>query len=891
MSAVSYMAWDSTSTLTSAYTIAGHSQRSIPLISTRTSAAPPFTSVRPTMSTPRGLYTPDIARDRLSDGTGTTSLPHPGELHSTVNVNMESSRSNFVFATAMAIMGIGGVIIGRLSKTQKSAMPFVEVDLAGGSQESIAMCAYQSQIGRAQRAARSQRQSVTCASSLSDIQVPELTVEEKKAILMQGFGLNDKGATDALKNEELVDTLLRLNEKFGASKLIYAAATKGTTDEHRELLGQYIKEEKIKSANQLDSALNFLKEKPNVVFGDAEFEHETGVGIEVSEDDIVKYVSEIIESNKAEIVEDRYQFNVGLLLAALRKTDYIKWGDPQKMKAELDKQILALLGPKTAEDNAAGKKKKEKAKPAAEKPKKQSAADLAAQQEAEVKAALAKAAEDVLNSFLYKPRCARIQTMIDEASKGNIPDEKQDIKVAGWIRTLRDQVKFMFVELNDGSGPTGLQIVVTPEMCPGMEAFRETRAAYGACIEVTGVIVKSVGKGQLIEMQAKEIKVLGEVGEGFPLAKTALPVEVLRMYPHLRVRTNVMACVMRIRNAASFAIHKFFQERNFQYVHTPILTSNDCEGAGECFSVTSGALSEDMDWSKEFFASKAMLTVSGQLNVETYAAGLTNVYTFGPTFRAENSNTTRHLAEFWMVEPEMWFSDLDDLMNVAEDFLKYCIAYIMKECPAELLYLEQYHERVEKEQASEGKADARKYEGKLTERLMGIVAQPFGRVTYTEAIDLLKKEVESGRAQFAEPNIEWGMDMASEHERYLAEVMFKRPVIVTNYPAKIKSFYMKQSEDGSTVQGMDILCPTIGEIIGGSAREDNFDRLVALAKEKGMSDKDIESLSWYTDLRKYGSAPHGGFGLGFERLLLLCTGMLNIRDVIPFPRYPGNIQC
>lgn len=296
-----------------------------------------------------------------------------------------------------------------------------------------------------------------------------------------------------------------------------------------------------------------------------------------------------------------------------------------------------------------------------------------------------------------------------------------------------------------------------------------------------------------------------------------------------------------------------------------------------------------MDWSKEFFGAKAMLTVSGQLNVETYAAALTNVYTFGPTFRAENSNTTRHLAEFWMVEPEMWFSDLEDLMNVAEDFLKYCIAYVLKECQAELLFLDEYHARVEAERPKE--EDSRRNEGSLVERLTGIVSQPFGRITYTEAIDMLQKEVASGTADFVDSEITWGMDLGSEHERYLAERMFKRPVIVTNYPSDIKSFYMKQSEDGTTVQGMDILVPAIGEIIGGSAREDNFDRLVALARKKGMSDKDIEGLAWYTDLRKYGSAPHGGFGLGFERLLLLCTGMLNIRDVIPFPRYPGGISC
>uniref|UniRef100_A0A7S4GAY4 asparagine--tRNA ligase n=1 Tax=Eutreptiella gymnastica TaxID=73025 RepID=A0A7S4GAY4_9EUGL len=682
-----------------------------------------------------------------------------------------------------------------------------------------------------------------------------------------------------------------MDEQFSASKLLYSVATKAHTEAHRDLLGQYVKDEKIATSQQLECALAFLKGHPEVASGDAAFEKDCGVGVTVMDEEIAAAVAKAFEEDKAAIEEDRYQYNFGSMLGRLTKTDHIKWANPTKVKAELDKQTLAVLGPKTEADAQAGKKKKEKAKPAAktEKVKKPSAAEVAMQKEAEQMAKMTEAAKAAMSTFLYKPRLCRIKQLLDDASKGVFPDENQECVVAGWIRTTRDQRAMVFVELNDGSGPTGLQIVLEPTNCPDLEEFKKLGAGYGACIEVTGKVVKSPAAGQLVEMQGTGVKLLGPVGDGYPLAKTALPLEVLRSYPHLRVRTNVMACVMRIRNVSSFAIHKFFQERHFQYVHTPILTSNDCEGAGECFTVSTLMGQADPDYSQDFFGAKSMLTVSGQLNVETYAAGLTNVYTFGPTFRAENSNTTRHLAEFWMVEPEVWFIDQKGLMDLAEDFLKYCISHVLKECQADLLYLDQYHQRAEEERPKDD--DSRRNEGSLVERLMQIVSQPFGRVTYTEAIEILKKELQEGKATFVESNLQWGMDMASEHERYLAEQVFKKPVIVTDYPAEIKSFYMKQSECGKTVAGMDILVPTIGEIIGGSVREDNFDKLVALAKSKGMTDKDVESLSWYTDLRKYGSAPHGGFGLGFERLLLLCTGMLNIRDVIPFPRYPGNISC
>eukprot|EP00668_Euglena_longa_P046576 GGOE01062261.1.p1 GENE.GGOE01062261.1~~GGOE01062261.1.p1 ORF type:complete len:915 (-),score=214.20 GGOE01062261.1:93-2621(-) len=714
--------------------------------------------------------------------------------------------------------------------------------------------------------------------------------------ILKKFGLNEKGATDALKNVELTNLLITLDQKFGASKLLYHVATKAQTDVHRDLLGQYIKDQKIASAQQLDAALHFLKENPVVVAGDPAFEQEAGVGICVSDDEIKVAVAAALEADKTNVLEERYQYNFGGLLGQLKKSGKTKWADAAKVKDELEQQTAALLGPKTEEDLQGGKKKKPKAKPqeTTEKVKKPSAEEIQSAKEVEARLKMSEAADAALRAFLYKPRIARIQDLLVEAAAGKFPDETQDVVVAGWIRTTRDQRAMVFVELNDGSGPGSLQVVLEPQHCPELESFKKQGAGYGACVEVVGKVVKSPAKGQLIEMSGSAIRLLGPVAEGFPLAKTALPIEVLRSYPHLRIRTNVMSCVMRIRNACSYAVHKFFQERGFQYVHTPILTSNDCEGAGECFTVTTLAGQPAMgrtppEWAADFFGNKAMLTVSGQLNVETYAAGLTNVYTFGPTFRAENSNTTRHLAEFWMIEPEVWFIDRPALMDLAEDFLKYCVAHVLKECQADLLYLDQYHSRVEEDRPKD--EDARKNTGSLIERLVHMVSEPFGRVTYTEAIEILKDHSAKGLVTFAEADIHWGMDMASEHERYLAERVFAKPVIVTNYPSEIKSFYMKQSEDGRTVEGMDILVPTIGEIIGGSTREDNYDRLLALMRKKGMTEKDIESLQWYTDLRKYGSAPHGGFGLGFERLLLLCTGMLNIRDVIPFPRFPGGIAC
>eukprot|EP00670_Eutreptiella_braarudii_P004929 CAMPEP_0174288272 /NCGR_PEP_ID=MMETSP0809-20121228/19879_1 /TAXON_ID=73025 ORGANISM="Eutreptiella gymnastica-like, Strain CCMP1594" /NCGR_SAMPLE_ID=MMETSP0809 /ASSEMBLY_ACC=CAM_ASM_000658 /LENGTH=905 /DNA_ID=CAMNT_0015385349 /DNA_START=41 /DNA_END=2758 /DNA_ORIENTATION=+ len=784
----------------------------------------------------------------------------------TVLASPMSQWERTLFMVGIVVAGVVGVFVGRRS------------------QDRIAMATYMVEPAFAHAKSRPR-------SRVLQATAQELTHDEKKDVLKE-FGLNEKGATDVLKNEELTELLLRMGETFGASKLLYSAVTKAQTDAHRELLGQYIKDEKIATAQQLDCALAFLTETPNVVAGDPTFEKESGVGVIVTDEEIIDAVAKAFEENKAKILEDRYQYNFGFMLGRLLKADHIKWADSAKLKQEVEKQTLAVLGPKTEADEQAGKKKKKKkAKPQAKQPKvkKPSAAELAAEKEAGLLAMMTEAADAATSSFLYNPRLCRITELLDNAAQGVFPDEDQEYVVGGWIRTTRDQRAMTFMEINDGSGPTGLQIVLEPNTCPDLEEFRKLGAGYGACIEATGKVVKSPAAGQLIEMKGTSIKLIGPVADGFPLAKTATSLENLRLYPHLRVRTNVMACVMRVRNEASFAIHKFFKDRHFQYVHTPVLTSNDCEGAGECFTVSTLLGQPNPDYSKDFFGSKAMLTVSGQLNVETYAAGLTNVYTFGPTFRAENSNTSRHLAEFWMVEPEVWFIDQKGLMDLAEDFLRYCIAHVLKECQADILYLSQYHQRMEEERTQE--EGQRTLEGTLVERLVGIVSEPFGRVTYTEAIDILKKEAEEGKVTFEDMDLHWGMDMGSEHERYLAEQVFKKPVIVTNYPAEIKSFYMKQSEDGKTVAGMDILVPSIGEIIGGSVREDDFDKLVALAKSKGMSDADIESLSWYTDLRKYGSAPHGGFGLGFERLLLLCTGMLNIRDVIPFPRYPGGISC
>ncbi len=439
-----------------------------------------------------------------------------------------------------------------------------------------------------------------------------------------------------------------------------------------------------------------------------------------------------------------------------------------------------------------------------------------------------------------------------------------ELTVHGWVRTLRDAKNHAFIALNDGSCLSSLQVFVDKSTFNEVETLKNV--ATGCALEVTGVLVASPGQGQALELHAQNITVVGGSPEDYPLQKKRHTMEFLRDIAHLRGRTNSIGAVMRVRHATSFAIHQFFNNNGFTYIHTPIITSSDAEGAGEMFQVTTLPLDKlqgDVDYSRDFFGKKTHLTVSGQLAVESYAMALGNVYTFGPTFRAENSNTTRHLAEFWMVEPEMAFCNIEGLVGVSEHFLKHLISYLMENCAEDLAFFNE-HLRP----------------GLLTD-LNNALAGSFKRITYTQAVAELEKAI-SGGHKFEYP-ISWGLDMKSEHERYLTEELHKAPLIVTDYPKEIKSFYMKLNDDGKTVRGMDILMPGIGEIIGGSEREENYDVLHARMVECGLNPDDY---AWYLDLRKYGSAPHAGFGLGLERFLLWITGMGNIRDVIPFPRAP-----
>lgn len=439
----------------------------------------------------------------------------------------------------------------------------------------------------------------------------------------------------------------------------------------------------------------------------------------------------------------------------------------------------------------------------------------------------------------------------------------------GWVRTKRGNKKVNFIALNDGSTINNIQIVVD------LAAFDENllkRITTGACIGVTGELVASLGSGQAVEIQAKEIELYGEADpETYPLQKKGHSLEFLREIAHLRPRTNTFGAVLRIRHAMAYAIHNYFNSKGFVYLHTPLITASDCEGAGQMFQVTTLDMENPprtpdgkVDYSQDFFGRHTSLTVSGQLEGELGAMALGEVYTFGPTFRAENSNTPRHLAEFWMIEPEMAFYDVNDNMDLAEDFIKSLIQYALDHCMDDLKFLNDM------------------YDKELIERLQNVVKTDFVRLTYTEGIKILE---ESGE-KFEFP-VYWGVDLQSEHERYLVEKHFGRPVILTDYPKDIKAFYMKQNEDGKTVRGMDVLFPKIGEIIGGSEREASLEKLNARIDELGMS---RESLEWYLDTRRFGSAPHSGFGLGFERLLLFVTGMANIRDVIPFPRTPKNAE-
>jgi asparaginyl-tRNA synthetase len=465
-------------------------------------------------------------------------------------------------------------------------------------------------------------------------------------------------------------------------------------------------------------------------------------------------------------------------------------------------------------------------------------------------------------------------------------DFGKEILVKGWVRTKRGNKNVSFIALNDGSVIHSIQVVTD------MAKFSDDDlklVTTGACIGVTGTLVESGGQGQKVEIQANKIEVYGTADpEIYPLQPKEHSLEFLREIAHLRPRTNTFGAIFRIRHAMSFAIHKYFNDKGFVYLHTPIITGSDAEGAGEMFRVTTldpanPPKNEDgtINFKEDFFGKETSLTVSGQLEGELGAMALSEIYTFGPTFRAENSNTARHLAEFWMIEPEVAFADLNDNMALAEDFLKYVVKYALDNCLDDLTFLE---ERLKKE--DEKKKAEERSELTLIEKLKFVAENKFEHLTYTEAIDILIKSKPNQKKQFKYP-VSWGTDLQSEHERFLVEKHFKKPVILTDYPSKIKAFYMKQSEDGKTVKAMDVLFPGIGEIIGGSQREENYEKLLARVKEVGIHEKEIW---WYLETRKFGTAPHAGFGLGFERLILFITGMSNIRDVVPFPRTPKSAE-
>lgn len=462
----------------------------------------------------------------------------------------------------------------------------------------------------------------------------------------------------------------------------------------------------------------------------------------------------------------------------------------------------------------------------------------------------------------------RIKHVLESGQPG------ETLNIQGWVRTKRASKKFTFIEVNDGSAMKGIQVIAAEEI-PGYAASME-RINTGASVQIKGMLAESPGKGQRVEIQASEVKVFGESdGETYPLQKKRHSFEFLREISHLRSRTNTLGAVFRVRNACAMAIHEFFQSQDFLWMHTPILTASDCEGAGEMFTVTRFNLDNiptdkggKADYSQDFFGKAAYLTVSGQLEAEAMALAFSNVYTFGPTFRAENSNTSRHLAEFWMVEPEMAFCDLVGNADLAEAFLKHIFSYVLKHCADDMAFFNQ------------------RIDDTVLERSRNIIESEFARVSYTEAIALLEAAIKDGKKTF-EYDVSWGIDMQSEHERYLAEEHFKKPVIVTDYPVGIKAFYMRLNDDGKTVAAMDVLAPGIGEIIGGAQREERLDVLERRLEEAGLPKEDYW---WYLDLRRYGTVPHAGFGLGFERLVQFITGMTNIRDVIPFPRTPDNLD-
>lgn len=471
-----------------------------------------------------------------------------------------------------------------------------------------------------------------------------------------------------------------------------------------------------------------------------------------------------------------------------------------------------------------------------------------------------------------------IATILKEAATGS------EMTIKGWVRTKRENKNVVFININDGSTVNNIQAVADPAQ---FDEALIAKITTGAGVAVTGTLIASQGSGQSVELQAKEIIVYGTADpEKYPLQPKKHSLEFLREIAHLRPRTNTFGAILRVRHALAFAVNQFFNDRGFYYLHTPIITGSDAEGAGEMFRVSTldpknPPLNEDgtINYKEDFFGRETNLTVSGQLEGELGALALGKIYTFGPTFRAENSNTARHLAEFWMIEPEMAFYELEDNMNLAEEFLQYLVRYAMENCAEELEFLEKRLIEEEKTLKKEEQSPM-----PLREKLQFVIDNPFKRLTYTEAVKVLENSKPNKKGQFKYP-VSWGTDLQSEHERYLVEKEFKAPVILTDYPREIKSFYMKQSEDGKTVRAMDVLFPGIGEIIGGSQREDDYEKLLKRVDEVGIHH---ETIWWYLETRKFGSVPHSGFGLGFERLVLFVTGMKNIRDVIAFPRTPKS---
>lgn len=462
-------------------------------------------------------------------------------------------------------------------------------------------------------------------------------------------------------------------------------------------------------------------------------------------------------------------------------------------------------------------------------------------------------------------KCTKVVDVLKSTDFG------KEVVVKGWVRTHRSSKAVDFIALNDGSTIKNIQIVVDPSK---INADTLKSITTGACLCVTGTLVESQGKGQSVEIQCKDIEVYGLCGSDYPMQKKGQSFEYMRQHAHMRLRTNTFGAVMRIRHNMAFAIHQYFHEHGFFYFHTPLITASDAEGAGEMFQVTTQNLNDlkkgedgKVCYEDDFFGKMTSLTVSGQLEGELGATALGQIYTFGPTFRAENSNTPRHLAEFWMIEPEIAFIDLPDLMDLEEDFIKYCVRWALDNCKDDLDFLNSMIDKT------------------LLERLQGVLKDDFVRLTYTDGIKILEEAAANGH-KFEFP-VSWGMDLASEHERFLVEHHFKKPVIMYDYPKEIKAFYMKINEDGKTVQGTDVLFPQIGEIIGGSVREESLEKLTSEIERRHIPMKD---MWWYLDTRKYGTCPHGGFGLGFERLILFVTGMQNIRDVIPFPRTPKNAE-